>query len=241
MADDPIELQFKDYPIRIHRRVDQDLARLLLPRLTEIVHQTFIDHPEFDRVVLPGYLKSSYSSVIRLEETVIGFVFANLTQVGSRPLLHLAGAYVLPGHQNHSLCQHVMVKAFLALAAEDLGREDFFVAVRTPNPVAVGAFWDLPHFQIFPRPEEFAPDDELARIRREFCRQTYGLDGWQEESGIIVDTYPVPPYHGRSPRHRDDRVNRFVDRLIAPGGRDALLMIGRTTPPLPRFGQGDWS
>ncbi len=233
--DRPLRLVFEPYDVDVHLGLDEQKKAELMPELARIVHATFIDHPEFDQQVLPAYLDCAVCSVIRTEDRIIGFVFANLLTVEEKPVLHLAGAYVLPLHQTHRLCQHRMVDVFLALAEERFGADEFFVVVRTPNPRAIASFWEMPCFKMYPRPDAPLADPELKSLARRFCRLTYGQAVYDEEASVVRKTYPVPPWNGRVPWHRRESVNRFCRSGLDASGRDALFLIGRTTPPLPKL------
>ncbi len=222
----PYVLEFWPRPAQGRGQAERDR---LEPVFRDIVHASFLDHPEFDRRTLPYYLDCSYVYVLRHQEAAVGCVAANLMAVDGAAVLHLAGGYALPEHQAAGIVNGEMLDEVLALARREAAG-DLHVAVRTPNPRAVAAFWAWPEARVHPRPDLPGPDESTRRLARRFCEVTYGLRDYDEADQAVRRTYPIPPWGGQVPWHHDEAVNDFCRRRLDFQAGDALLLFGPVGP-----------
>ena len=235
-CDHSLTLRFGAYDIEMIHRLPENKKTAYREVVRRIVHQVFMDNPVFDQRAVESYLNSNLVMVVRREGEPVGFVFANILRLDCGPVLHLSGGYILADHQAHGLVQRRLVEVCLAMAAKEFGTDDFLIAVRTPSPRAIASFWDSPFFRLYPRLDQRPEESDCKMEATEFCQRVYGLDGFDPATRVISETYPLPPWEGEFPWHWDEQVNDFCRKLLSPAGKDAILFMGRTTPPLPTYG-----
>lgn len=219
------------YSIEVLIGGDRQAKQHLLSDLKDIVHATFAQDPEFDRVTLGCYLDCDYVMVVRLAGKSVGFHIARPRIVDGRRLLHLSGAFLLPHCRGNRLVLGHIVDANLCLAAQQFGTEDYWVAVRTNQPKVVGSFMESPHFVLYPRPgAEHGQDGEAVTA---FAGACYAGQKFDAERAVFPGIFPEDSVKRKQYWHHNEEVNRFFQSRVDYRSGDALFLVGRTKPPLP--------
>lgn len=202
----------------------------LEPELRRLLHQLFLDHPEYDRQYLPHFLGADlYLRVFRGPE-LAGHFISELTYVDHTPVLHLILGMVFPQAASRGRLMSQAAGLCLRLASQAFGGEEFLVALRSANPRVVAKLWQSPWVRFYPRADWNTGDARLRALRPGLCGQLFGGDHCSLEGVVFHNIYPAPPWHGRPPQHHDQRANDFCARHLGP--RDAFLFLGPTLTPL---------
>ncbi|MCB2192474.1 MAG: hypothetical protein KQI62_12970 [Deltaproteobacteria bacterium] len=202
----------------------------LEPELRRLLHELFLDHPEYDRLYLQHFLGADlYMRVFRGPE-LAGLFISELTHVDHHPVLHLILGMVRPRAASRGRLMPHSIGLCLRLAAQAFGKGDFYVALRTANPRVVAKLWESPWARFYPRLDWNTGDEQLRSLRPRLCGKLFGADRCSLEGVVFHDIYPEPPWHGKPPQHHDQRVNDFCADHLGP--RDAFLFLGPTKAPL---------
>lgn len=223
-------LRLPPYRIDLYQNPSSARRARLAPALTRVLHESFLNHPDYDRDNLAGMLSSDLFLEVRGERGDCGLFLADFEQADGTPLLYLAAGFLLPECRSGGALHRDMIRLALAAAAASFNQADFLVALRTANPRVIAQLWRMPYFRLYPRPDWSESDPLAARVAPLFCRAHFGADRCEPSGRLFRDIYPAPPWGGQIPWHHDEAVNRFWREHLSPAGRDALLLLGPTTP-----------
>ncbi len=225
----PARLALAPFTWEINFGLEPRRQQELAPELRQLLHQVFLEHPDYDRLHLPHFLGADlYLRAFRGSE-LAGIFLSELTHCAGEPVLHLILGLARPGAGQGQLMSTAMGLC-LRLAAQAFGGEDFHAALRTANPRVVAKLWASPWARFFPRPDWSQGGARLKALRPRLCGQLFGSDRCSLEGIVFHEIYPITPWGGRVPWHHDEAVNRFCREHLGP--RDAFLFLGPTRPPL---------
>lgn len=202
----------------------------LEPELRRLLHELFLDNPEYDRLYLPHFLGADLYLRVFQGPELAGHFISELTYSGEKPVLHLILGLARPTAGSRGKLIPLAMGLCLRLAAQAFGGEEFFVALRTANPRVVAKLWESPWVRFYPRADWGSGDERLRALRPRLCAQLFGGDRCSLEGVVFHDIYPEAPWRGKAPQHHDQRANRFCAQHLGP--RDAFLFLGFTQPPL---------
>lgn len=205
----------------------------LRSELANLLHETFIDHPDYDTEHLPEFLGSDIYIRVFVEGELAGIFTSDLFRTDGEPALHLSAGFVRPHSRSGGTLMQLSMGLTLDMACQAFETDDFFVALRTANPRVVSKRWKNHWVRFYPRQNWHESDPRLATLRRHFCVLAFGAERCDLEGIIFYDIYPAPPCWGsKTPWHHDDTVNDFCRRHLRPHGLDAFFFLGLTQPPL---------
>ena len=212
--------------------------RQLRPELVGLLHDTFINHPDYDAEYLPEFMQSDIYIRVLSGNGLAGIFTADLFHSKGKPVLHLVAGLVTPSARSGGQLMTLSMGLSIDLAAQAFGADDFYVGLRSANPRVVATLWQSPWVRFYPRLDDWTGDPVLADLRPHFCGQAFGADRCDLEGIIFFDIYPTPPWAGEIPWHHDERVNDFWRKHLRPQGLDAFLFMGPTTPPFEDMPRG---
>ena len=220
------------YHFEVNFRLSAASQQRLRPELVRILHETFIDSPDYDAEHLPKFLESDLYVRVFAARNLAGIFTADLFRTDGNPVLHLSAGLVPEHGRSGGTLMQLSMGLTLDLASQAFGTDEFFVAIRTANPRVVAKLWENHWVRFYPRRDWRQKDPRLASLRSHFCTQAFGADRCDLEGIIFYDIYPVPPWGGKMPWHHDETVNDFCRRHLRPHGLDAFLFLGPTQTPL---------
>ncbi len=203
----------------------------LRPELIKMLHETFIDHPDYDAEHVPEFLESDIYMRVFAGGELIGIFTADLFRIDEEPVLYLSVGLATEHCRSGGTLMSLSMGLTLDLASQAFGTDDFFVAMRTSNPRVVAKLWQNHWVRFYPCKDWHANAPRVAALRPHFCVQAFGADRCDLEGIIFYDIYPVPPWGGKKPLHRDETINDFCRHHLRPQGLDAFLFLGPTQPP----------
>lgn len=205
--------------------------KLLTPELIKILHETFIDHPDYDAEHVPEFLQSDIYIRVFAGDELAGIFTADLFRTEGVPVLYLSVGLVSENGRSGGTVMLLSMGVTLSLASQAFGTDVFFVALRTANPRVVAKLWQNPWVRFYPRRDWHASEPRLTTLRPLFCAQAFGADRCDLEGIIFYDVYPIPPWNANPPWHHDETINDFCRHHLRPCGLDAILFLGPTQPP----------
>ena len=220
------------YSFEMNFRPSATRRQRLRPELTRILHETFIDSPDYDAEHLPEFLNSDIYMRVFAGEDLAGIFTADLFRTDGIPVLHLLLGLVSEHGRSGGTLMRLSMGLTLDLASQAFGTDEFFVATRTANPRVVAKLWQNRWVNFYPRRDWHQKDPRFTGLRKHFCTQAFGADRCDLDGIIFYDIYPVPPWGGEVPWHHDETVNEFCRHHLRPQGLDAILFLGPTQPPL---------
>ena len=233
----PAKWESPPYHFEVNFRPSAARQQRLKPELVRMLHETFIDSPDYDAEYLPEFLESDIYMRVFAGGALAGIFTADLFRTDAHPVLHLTlGLVSEHGRSGGSLFQLSMGLA-MDLACRAFGTDAFSVAMRTANPRVVAMLWQNTWVRFYPRRDWHQKDPRISSLQPRFCTQAFGADRCDPEGTVFYNIYPVPPWGGQTPWHHDEKVNDFCRRHLRPGGLDAFLFLGPSQPPfadLPR-------
>ncbi|MDY0041787.1 MAG: hypothetical protein RBS57_15855 [Desulforhabdus sp.] len=219
------------YLFELHFRPSAARQQQLRPELVELLHETFIDHPDYDSEHLPEFLAADIYMRVLVGGKLIGIFTADLLRTDGEPFVHLSAGLVKHHSRSGGALMQLSMGLTLDLACQAFGTAAFFVALRTANPRAIARLWANRWVRFYPRRNWHENDPRLTTLRRHFCAQAFGAERCDLEGIVFYDIYPTPPWGGNPPWHHDETVNELCRRHLRPHGLDAFLFIGPTLPP----------
>jgi hypothetical protein len=238
----PVRWESPPYEVEVNFGLSPSRKVALKPELLTVLHETFIDHPDYDAEHLQEFLRADLYLRVFHGRELTGIFLADLVRMENQPVLYLVAGFVLPKRRSGGTLMTLTTSLALDLAAQAFGSDEFFVAMRSANPRVVAGLWKMDWVRFYPRLNWEENDPRLAEIAPHFCSQVFGTDRCEPEGRIFYNIYPVAPWHGNTPWHHDEKVNNFCRRHLGPDGRNAFLFLGPTLPPLKGMvrGQVTW-
>lgn len=237
-AENPLVMyESPPYRFEVNFRLSAARQQALRPELVKMLHETFIDHPDYDAEHLPEFLESDIYMRAFAEGELTGIFTADLFRTDGEPVLYFSVGLVPEHGRSGGTLLSLSMGLTLDLASKAFGTDDFFAALRTANPRVVAKVWQNRWVRFYPRRDWHAKDPRLASLRPHFCAQAFGADRCDLEGIIFYDIYPTPPWDGQRPWHHDETINDFCRHHLRPQGLDAFLFLGPTQSPfaeLPR-------
>lgn len=220
------------YSVEVNFGLSPSRRKNLEPELLAVLHQSFINHPDYDSEHLPEFMHSDLYLRIFHGRDLRGIFTADLVRILNHPVLHLSSGFVLPQYRSGGSLMSLAMGLTLDLAAQSFGGDEFFAALRTANPRVVAKLWETSWVRFYPRLSWEKNDSRLHELAPYFCSQVFGADRCDMEGRIFYNIYPVSPWNGQIPWHYDEKVNNFCRSHLRPDGRDAFLFLGPTLPPM---------
>ena len=219
------------YRFEVNFHLSASRQQHLRPELVKMLHETFLDHPDYDAEHLPEFLESDIYMRVFAEGELTGIFTADLFRTDGEPVLYFSVGLVPEHGRSGGALTSLSMGLTLDLASQAFGTDDFFVALRTANPRVVAKVWQNRWVRFYPRQDWHANDPRLATLRPHFCAQAFGADRCDLEGVIFYDIYPTPPWGAETPWHHDETINDFCRQHLRPQGLDAFLFLGPTQPP----------
>ena len=132
-------------------RADPARREQLRPGLMEILHESFIDHPDYDAEHLPEFLHSDIYLRAFRENRLAGVFTVDLLRVAGAPVAHLSVALVAAGRRSGGELMRLSMGLSLDLATQAFGTDHFFAGLRSANPRVVARLWRNPWVRYYPR------------------------------------------------------------------------------------------
>ncbi|MCF8130613.1 MAG: hypothetical protein K9N10_19035 [Deltaproteobacteria bacterium] len=219
------------YRVEVDFRPNRARQRKLKPELVNLLHETFIDSPDYDAENLSEFLEADIYMRFFSEGTLAGIFTADLLYTDGNPVLHLTAGLVPKSSRSKGTLMPFSMGLTLDLASKAFNTDAFFVGMRTANPRVVAKLWQNRWIRFYPRRDWHNEDPRVKSLRPHFCNQAFGADRCDLRGIIFYDIYPVSPWGGKTPWHHDETVNDFCRRHLRPNGLDAFLFLGPTLPP----------
>jgi len=220
------------YSVEVNFSLTPSRREALKPELLAVVHQTFINHPDYDSEYIPEFLGSDLYLRVFHGQNLVGIFTADLVRTLNQPVLYLSAGFVLPQHRSGGTLLPLAMGLALDLASQAFGSDEFFAALRTANPRVVAKILKNPWVRFYPSLSWDENDPRLQVLTPHFCSQVFGTDRCDLQGRIFYNIYPVSPWNGHIPWHHDEKINNFCRKYLRPGGRDAFLFLGPTLPPM---------
>jgi hypothetical protein len=229
------------YCFEVNFRLSAARQQQLRPELIKMLHETFIDHPDYDAEHLPEFLQSDIYMRVFVEGELTGIFTADLFRTDGEPVLYLSVGLVTGHGRSGGNLMPLSMGLIIDLASQAFGLDDFFVALRTANPRVIAKLWQSRWVCFYPRRDWHSNDPRITNLRQHFCTQAFGADRCDLHGIIFYDIYPTPPWDAMRPWHHDETVNDFCRHHLRPQGLDAILFLGPTQPPFTDMPRGKMS
>lgn len=231
---------WEDPPYRFEVRFGLTSAeqRQLQPELINLVHENFINHPDYDAEYSSEFMQSDIYMRVLGHGHLDGIFTADLWHINGHPVLHLILAMVASHDRSGGKLMTDSMGLTLDLAAQAFGTDHFYVGLRSANPRVAAELWRNPWVRFYPRLDDWAGDPALAKLRQQFSAQAFPGHRCDDGCSIYHDIYPTSPWEGEIPWHHDERVNDFWREHLRPQGLDAFLFMGPTAPPFEDMPRG---
>jgi len=223
--------EYPPYSFEVNFCLSDATQQDLRPELIKMLHETFIDHPDYDAEHVPEFLESDIYIRVFVGKELVGIFAADLFRTDGEPVLYLSVGLVTEQGRSGGRLMALSMGITLELASQAFETDCLFVGLRTSNPRVVAKLWQNHWVRFYPRKDWHANDARVAALRPHFCVQAFGADRCDLEGIIFFDIYPVPPWGDKIPLHHDETINDFCRYHLRPQGLDAFLFLGPTQPP----------
>jgi hypothetical protein len=156
-----------------------------------MLHETFIDHPDYDAEHLPEFLQSDIYMRVFVERELTGIFTADLFRTDGEPVLYLSVGLVTGHGRSGGNLMPLSMGLIIDLASQAFGLDDFFVALRTANPRVIAKLWQSRWVCFYPRRDWHSNDPRITNLRQHFCTQAFGADRCDLHGIIFYDIYPT--------------------------------------------------